>query len=66
MMDVQIGEMVSTVRAVDGESLLSPQTMARIVNAVMRAVREDQEHAKRVGQERRVTAGVSQEQAGEE
>lgn len=42
-MDVIIDEVVSTVRLVDGQSLLDDRSMARIVRAVLAAV--DQKHA---------------------
>jgi hypothetical protein len=62
-MDVSIGEVSSTVRAVDGDSVLSPRAMELIVRAVLRAVRADRDHDQRVRAEKRVTGGVSQEQA---
>jgi hypothetical protein len=65
-MDVHIGEIVSTVRAVDGDALLAPQTLEKIVRAVLRAVEEREAHACRVKAEQRVTSGVRQEQEGEE
>ena len=34
-MEVQIGDLQSTVRAVDGDALLSPQTMEKIVRVVL-------------------------------
>ena len=61
-MDVEIGEVVSTVRAVDGDAALAPETMAKIVRAVLAAVREQQDHDRRVRAERRVTGGVRDEQ----
>jgi len=60
-MEVEIGNVVSTVRAVDGDSLLTPQTLEKIVRAVLQAVNEQEEHHKRAGAERRITGGVSHE-----
>ena len=60
-MEVHIGDLTSTVRAVDGDSLLAPQTMEKIVRVVLQAVRDQEEHGKRVRAEQRVTGGVSQE-----
>jgi hypothetical protein len=60
-MDVHIGDVTSTVRAVDGDSLLAPQTMEKIVRVVLQAMRDQEEHGKRVRAEQRVTGGVSQE-----
>ncbi len=65
-MEVQIGEVSSTVRAVDGDSLLGAQTMDRIVRAVLQAVQDEQRHAQRVHAERRVTPGVKFEQYEED
>lgn len=65
-MDVHVGEIVSTVRAVDGDALLSPQVLERIVRAVMRAIEERDAHARRVRSEQRVTSGVRDEQMLEE
>ena len=39
-MEVQIQEVVSSVRAVDSEALLTPQVMQQIVGVVLKAVRE--------------------------
>lgn len=60
-MDVEIGELTSTVRAVDGQTLLSPQVLRRVVDATLRALREQAEHEQRIRAERRVTAGVADE-----
>jgi hypothetical protein len=60
-MEVEIGNVVSTVRAVDGDSLLAPQTLEKIVRAVLQAVNDQEEHHKRVRAERRITGGVSNE-----
>lgn len=37
-MDVRIDELHTTVEALDGNALLSPETMERIVRAVLRAI----------------------------
>lgn len=65
-MDVEIGEINSTVRAVDGNSLLTPRLLSQIVQEVLRAVRDERDHHKRVRAERKVSAGVSHEQAEDE
>jgi hypothetical protein len=62
-MDVEIGELSSTVRAVDGSSILSPRAMDQIVRAVLRALEDQKEHDRRVRAEQRVSRGVSHEQA---
>lgn len=60
-MDIEIGEIVSTIRAVDTQALLSPQLVKRLVDAVGQAVQQQAEHDKRASAERKVTGGVSQE-----
>ena len=61
-MQVEINEVVSTVRALDGDALLAPQTLTRIVNAVMKAMEEVESHRHRVRAETQVTGGVAAEQ----
>jgi hypothetical protein len=60
-MEVQINDLQSTVRAVDSDSLLSPQTMEKIVRLVLQAVNEQEAHRQRVRAEQRITRGVSYE-----
>ena len=60
-MEVNIGEIVSTVRTVDGDSLLTPQTLEKIVRVVLAAVNEQEEHRKRVCAEQRISGGVAEE-----
>ena len=57
-MDVNINEVVSTVRTVDGDGLLSPGTLETIVRAVLEAMREQEAHAQRMKAEQRVTGSV--------
>jgi hypothetical protein len=64
-MEVNISEVVSTVRAVDGDSVLAPETLARIVRAVMQAMNERDEHRSRVHAEQRISGGVRAEQEEE-
>ncbi len=65
-MDVEIGEVVASVKAVDGSALTSPEVLRHIVAAVLRAVEEREAHMSRVRAERRVTGGVSEERDAEE
>jgi hypothetical protein len=65
-MDVEIGEVVTTVKAVDGSTLASPDVMRQIVSAVTRVVQDEQDHAGRVLAERRITGGVAEERDAEE
>ncbi len=60
-MNVEIGEVTSTVRTVDTQALLSPRLLERIVAAVAEALTERERHEQRVRAERRVTGGVSAE-----
>ncbi len=61
-MEVNINDVVSTVRAVDGDSLLAPQTMEKIVRAVLVAMNERESHRARVRAEQRISGGVREEQ----
>jgi hypothetical protein len=61
-MNIHIGDVTGTVRAVDGDSLLAPQTMQRIVNAVLAAIDEAQRQKQRADADTRVTRGVAAEQ----
>jgi len=60
-MDVEIGQLNTTVRAVDGNALLTPQVMQTILRAVMEAIKDLEARERRAQGERRVTGGVSQE-----
>ena len=60
-MEVQIQRLQSTVQAFDGDVPLSPQTMNRIVRAVLEALNDQETHAQRVRAEQRITSGVSHE-----
>jgi hypothetical protein len=46
-MDVHIGEMTSTVRAVDGQSLLAPEVLDRIVRVTLARLRDEQNRDRR-------------------
>lgn len=50
-MQIIIDELVSQIHAMDGDSLLSPESMTRIVSTVLEAVRADNQHQQRVGDE---------------
>jgi hypothetical protein len=47
MTDVIVEQIVSTIRAVDGDAMLHPRTMARLVQAVLTAVDEKQASERR-------------------
>lgn len=53
-MDVVIQEIVSTVRAVSGESLLNERTLAHIVRAVLAAAEEQQRRQHERGADTRI------------
>jgi hypothetical protein len=55
--EVNINEVQSNVRAVDGEAALAPQTMQKIIEAVMREVEERERHRDRVHSEQKVGGG---------
>jgi hypothetical protein len=65
-MDLHIGSLVSTIHAVDGDTLLSPPTLERIVRAVLQALDERDAHRARVRAEQRISPGVRHELEGEE
>ena len=60
-MEVQIQRLESTVQVFDGDTPLSPQTMDKIVRAVLQAINDQEAHRKRVYLEQRITSGVSHE-----
>ena len=53
-MEVIIDEIVSNVRVLDRESVLAPATMRQIVEACLRAVRDERAHSEREREERSV------------
>ena len=55
-MQVIIDEIVSNVRALDRDAVLSPATLQKIVEACLRAVREDLAHEQRSSGERKVSS----------
>ena len=61
-MDVHIENAIGTVKAVDNDSLLSPQCLERIICAVLNALDERQLRNDRSNADTSVTAGVASEQ----
>lgn len=66
MDEVNISNITSTVRVMDGNALLDAKTLQKIVSAVLEAVREHEAHQKRSQAERRITPGVGYELESEE
>jgi hypothetical protein len=64
--DVSIRSVNSTVRAVDGSSLLTPSVMQEILRIVLQEVEEWLTRQRRIDSERRVTPGVAYELDQEE
>jgi hypothetical protein len=60
-MDVRINEVQSQVHTTDSQSLLDPRILRQIVRACMEAMNDKQEREKRENEERRLSAGVSDE-----
>lgn len=63
-MDITIGEMTSTVRAVDDDALLAPETLHAIVAAVLDAIDERDRVRERVNEEQRVGDGLWHRRTG--
>ena len=61
-MNIHIENAIGTVKAIDGDSLLSPQTLERIISAVLNAMDERQLRNDRTTADTSVTAGVASEQ----
>ena len=60
-MEVQIQTLQSTVQVFDGDVPLSPQTMNKIVRAVLQAVNDQEAHRQRVRAEQRITSEIGYE-----
>jgi hypothetical protein len=61
-MEVNIGEVNSTVRAMDSRSLLSVEVLECIVRAVMERLREEEGYRQRTEAERRLSPGIGTEE----
>jgi hypothetical protein len=55
---VNLGELVTTVHAVDGDALLTPQTLQKIVRVVLAALRKQEEHRRWVMAEQQIGEGM--------
>jgi hypothetical protein len=63
-MQVIIEEVVSTIRAIDGDGVLGPDTLRQIVEAVCRAMRDEREHDARADDERSVERNMLTRERG--
>jgi hypothetical protein len=61
-MEVHVKNAIGTVKAVDGDALLSPQTLERIIYAVLSSMDERQLRKDRSKADTSVTPGVASEQ----
>lgn len=61
-MDVGVGEVRSTVDAVSGDALLTPDVLARIVSAVVSALDNRGAQARTVSSERDIRSVLQQQQ----
>ena len=62
-MPIRIEEMHTSVRVVDAEALLSPALIARIVEAVLARIHEDEQQSKARDTERDLRSVVEQQRA---
>jgi hypothetical protein len=62
-MEFHVGEMNSTVRMTDSQSVLNPDVFERLVAAVLQRVRDERAYEERVASERRVRPGASVSEA---
>jgi hypothetical protein len=60
-MRVEVGELISNVQVMDGDSILTPQMMSKITQLILKVMQEHENHQKRVRAEQRISGGVSQE-----
>jgi hypothetical protein len=58
--DVRINEVQSQVKTVDSKALLDPHVMRQIVQACVKAVKEDQARQKQLASERQISSGISE------
>ena len=60
-MDINIEEVISNIRSVDDDSLLTPRVLERILRAVQEVINERELHDARIGAEQRISSGVAEE-----
>ena len=64
-MDVQIDEVVSTVRATDSNAMLNPRALQTIVRAVLDALAERERVERQTMAERRISSSAREHLGGE-
>jgi hypothetical protein len=57
--DVRINEVSSQVQTVDSKALLDPQVMRQIVNACLKAIKENQDRQKKLKDDRELSDSAS-------
>jgi hypothetical protein len=62
-MDLHIGEMNSTVRAVDNEAMLTPRVLDQIVRVVIERLREQEARETRLAAERQLRRDILDDDA---
>ena len=62
-MDVEIGELTSTVRTTDSGALLDPKMIEQLVRMVLGKLKDVQEHEKRVNDEKDLRPGASADES---
>jgi hypothetical protein len=60
-MDVEIQDVITEIRAVDSESLLTPEILEALVEAVTQAIEQQELHRARIRAEQHISGGVSHE-----
>jgi len=60
-MDIVINEVTSRIQATDSGRLLDPRVMAQIVQACLRAVKDDAEREKRFAKDRDISDSAAPE-----
>ena len=60
-MDVRINEVQSTVKAVDSKALIDPHVMRQIVQACIKAMKEQQAREKQLASDRQISSSASSE-----
>jgi len=58
-MDVNIGQMNSTVRVTDEQTLLSPRVMEQIIRTVLVRLKDEQDRTRPLEEERQLRPSVS-------